>query len=238
MATKRKRGSSRIRTIVFGGALVASLGLVLGTSPIFELRSFRVVGNVRLSREEVRVLAGVEGGENVLTLSSKEIRSALLRNPWVSDARVDRSLPSSILVSIVERTAVAHVRDPGGFAIIAPDGIVLRRAERPPSGTVSLGRWPSLLRPADRYGAGRPMLEALGGFPRGLRARVATVRMAHGAVTFDLRNGGVVLYGEPELHAAKSGALGSLLRWAEERGVTPRRIDLRAPHTPALEPAR
>jgi cell division protein FtsQ len=82
-----------------GGALVAQASM---------LKIDRVVvnGNTRMSAQGVlAALKGLEG-ENILSTDLDTWRTRLLSSPWVRDARLRRSLPSTIDVTIAEREPV------------------------------------------------------------------------------------------------------------------------------------
>lgn len=225
-----------------GAAAVVAVALVAGTwgvvtSPVFDLQRVRVVGNDRLSPEEVARLAGVRAGANVLALSPRRVERALALSPWIEWASVERSLPSTVVVWVRERRAVAWVRDRRGVATLSADGVVLERRHRAPRSLVSLGRRGSDLRPGDRIpGLGAPLAVAAS-LPAELREAVRSIRVARGEVVLRLEGGGRVRYGDPADLQAKNAALVSILAWAGERGARVADVDLRLPRSPSVREA-
>ena len=71
--------------------------------PIFGARVVRVEGEERLAPRQVMRLAGIERGTNVVHLDTSVAESRLEAEPWVLDATVARSFPSTITISVRER---------------------------------------------------------------------------------------------------------------------------------------
>jgi cell division protein FtsQ len=84
-----------------------------------------VHGNERLSKGEVlSVLAGLRG-QNLLWTDLDAWRSKLLASPWVRDASLRRSLPSTVEVVISERTPIGVARMNGEMYLIDDRGIAI-----------------------------------------------------------------------------------------------------------------
>ncbi len=98
-------------------ALALFLSLVLGLSwgmyrylrqsPRFAIRVVEVEGNHRLSQEDLSRAAGLTLGSNVFAVDLDTARARLLDNPWIRDASVERRLPSTFHLRVVEREAIA-----------------------------------------------------------------------------------------------------------------------------------
>jgi hypothetical protein len=74
------------------------------------------------------------------------------------------------------------------------------------------------------------------GLPQAIRRQISRAEERDGAVTLELREGGRVLFGPPELIGEKAAVLGSLLVWVRDREVDLDYIDVRAPAAPAVKP--
>ena len=123
----------RLRPWAIGGA--ASVALVTGTvalsySPIFGARVVRVEGEERLAPRQVMRLAGIERGTNVVHLDTSVAESRLEAEPWVLDATVARSFPSTITISVRERIPVLVLAAGETRQLVAADGTALGRAPR------------------------------------------------------------------------------------------------------------
>lgn len=84
-----------------------------------------VTGNERLSRGEVMaVLSGLRG-ERLLFTDLNAWRARLRASPWVRDAALRRSLPSTIEVAILERVPVAVARVRGELYLVDERGVLI-----------------------------------------------------------------------------------------------------------------
>jgi len=112
----RRRGSWRglLRRVVTYGAiaLVTAFGAYRGGAVVAQARVLRidridVHGNERLSSGEVMaVLTGLRG-EHIVWTDLAAWRRRLLASPWVRDASLRRSLPSTVDVTVWERAPIA-----------------------------------------------------------------------------------------------------------------------------------
>jgi cell division protein FtsQ len=104
---------------VYRGAAVAAHAHVLQVERIV------VTGNERLSTGEVlAVLTGLRG-ESLVWTDLNAWRRRLLASPWVRDASLRRSLPSTIEVAIAERQPMGVARLNGETYLVDDGGIVI-----------------------------------------------------------------------------------------------------------------
>jgi cell division protein FtsQ len=225
-----------LATLLVGLAAIAATGGWVTRTPLFTLRTLTVTGNHRLSDAQVARLAGLSRNTNVVWLRTGVLATRIQRDPWILQARVTRSLPGTVSVSIQERRPVAVLESGRSLLLVSGDGVILGRAS--PS-----ARLPSISVPGStaRIGARIPgstaALVVARSLPIALRGKVARITQSgHGSLSLTLRAGAVVLYGDATDADAKGRALNSLLFWAKARGVRPQSIDLRAPSAPALVP--
>ena len=112
-----RRGRIAMAILVLGLALYAgrrTVAIVAG-SAIFHVDRINVRGNHRLSNGEVLSLVAGLRGRSILAIDLEEWRRALLNSPWVSDASLRRTLPSTVDVVILERTPLGIGRINGAL---------------------------------------------------------------------------------------------------------------------------
>jgi cell division protein FtsQ len=117
--------------IKYGGAAALALfGLyeianAVATASVLEIDSILVEGNHRMSRTQV--LDALHGltGENILLSDIEEWRATLLKAPWVKDAALRRSLPSTIQVLVHERAPLAIGRLGEALYLVDEHGMVI-----------------------------------------------------------------------------------------------------------------
>lgn len=79
------------------------------TSPRFAIRVLDVVGAKRSTLEELKAQSGVSVGRNIFALDTELAERQLLENPWISEVKVTRRLPSTLRIELLEREASAVV---------------------------------------------------------------------------------------------------------------------------------
>ncbi len=100
----------------------------LTTAPALAIAEIEVSGAKRLTLERVREIAGLKRGQNILTAGLLEARAALLREPWVREARIARHFPDRVRIELLEREAVAQI-DLGGLYLVDAQGSVFKRVD-------------------------------------------------------------------------------------------------------------
>ncbi len=75
------------------------------TSEYFALKNIDVSGTNNLTYTEVLAESGIESGINCLAISIDDIEGRLIKNPWVEEISVKRSLPDGLVIKIKEREA-------------------------------------------------------------------------------------------------------------------------------------
>lgn len=128
-------GSIFLCTLI-GGAIL--IGLAVGmlhvyraitTSHFFDTKYVDVVGNVRLTREELLHMAGVEVGKNSLALSIAKVERQLLGSPWVEEVSVKRLLPDRFIIKVKERVPSFWVRKDGVLNYANTEGTIIAPVE-------------------------------------------------------------------------------------------------------------
>ena len=93
--------------VVIAAAVVWHAARVVQRSEAFRVRRIAVSGTRRLSNGEILALVDGLRGRSILAVSLPEWRERVLACPWVGDATLRRSLPSTIEVAISERYPLA-----------------------------------------------------------------------------------------------------------------------------------
>ena len=130
----RKRGrlaSGRLRAVaavfVIGLAVYAgyrAIAVVVGLE-VFHIDRINVRGNHRLSNGEVLAMLQDLRGRSVLSVDLSEWRRTLMSSPWVADASLRRTLPSTVDVAILERAPLGIGRINGLLFLVDDRGAVI-----------------------------------------------------------------------------------------------------------------
>jgi cell division protein FtsQ len=208
-------------------------------SPLLKIDSIRVVGSKHVSSVDVALVAGLGSGDNLLLLSTEDVERAVETLPWVRRADVERKLPGTVKVRIVERKAAlvlstgheqwtldrtGHVLAPGSTTKGLPTlgGVVV--------GTVS----PGMRLTDDAIVAALRTWRSLS---HSLRTRLEGIfAPTSQRLTLALSGGVLVRYGSGDEFEAKNEVLKAVLARVARDGRDIAYIDVRVPTSPAVQP--
>lgn len=97
--------------LVIGGLIVG--GILLVNSSTFDVTSITVSGNTHVTADDVKSLAGVSSSSSLLLLDKDKVVSRLRVQPWIQDAKLEKRLPHTLAIRVIERTPKAVVVLPG-----------------------------------------------------------------------------------------------------------------------------
>ena len=157
-----------------------------------ELRSVR-----RAPAHQVRALAESARGKNILTLDLAALRRAVESHPWVKEAAVERELPRTVKVSVVEHKARALLLM-GHLYLVNPEGLVFKRADPEEQEGMpvitGLSRMTYLNHPGQARKRIQKALVALDRYYSQVRPPLSEVHVSQrGQITLHLRQGGVAI---------------------------------------------
>jgi len=99
----------------------------------FELDHIRIEGLNAVSPEYIYQAMQVAIGDPILPVSVGEIRTRIEALPEIRLVRVERALPDTLVIHVVEREASALWQNKGEYRLIDLDGTVLANQERNPA---------------------------------------------------------------------------------------------------------
>jgi cell division protein FtsQ len=238
-AVVRTRRRRAIGSTAFFVCLAALIWIAFW-SPVLTVREIDVVGDRRTAADSVRDAAGITSDDNLLLVSTSDVASRVRELPWVRSARVDRRLPGTVRIKIVERRAALALTSTTGTWTIDAHGRVLDEGivgKGLP--TLSGTEYDSAV-PGDRIETEALVgaLEVWRKLPAKIRTRVAAIfAPTLERISFALDDQTIVRYGRPETLRGKNAVLISLLRTIATEGRHVAYIDVRVPTNPALGPA-
>ena len=113
-----------LAAVVAGYALYRG-GVVVAHARVLQIDHIVVRGNGRLSNGEVLAVLDGLRGENLMWTNLDQWRVRLLASPWVKDAALRRSLPSTVEVVVSERSPMAVGRFANGLFLVDERGMVI-----------------------------------------------------------------------------------------------------------------
>jgi cell division protein FtsQ len=216
LASRQPTGSKPVRRKVLRRRWVALLSLVtvlaLGYLVCFTsllgVRTVEVTGATSVPADQIRAAAGVPLRAPMLLINTGEIAGRVARLSGVASVEVSRSWPSTIEISVTERTPVGFFNGPGGVHLVDATGLDYKTARTKPDGLPEL----SLRRIAPDDPVTRSVAAVLVSLPQELKRQVAVVRaQTPGGVEFTVVGGKIVRWGSAEGADRKAKVLAVLL---------------------------
>jgi cell division protein FtsQ len=202
-------------------AVVGALAwLVYGTA-VLGVRNVKVVGAQLIDPVQVEQAADVPADEPLARVDLDAVRARVRAIPAVDRVTVKRGWPSTLVIEVVERTAVAAVpAGPGKMALIDASGTPYREVARKPDGL-------PLVRTANPGPADlntRSALKVLGALSPELREQLIAISVAAPAqIHLELSKDRTVVWGDDTDNETKSQVATALLKKARSE------IDVSAP---------
>jgi cell division protein FtsQ len=216
-----------------GALLLVVLGWALWAGPLLSVRTVQVDGATTLPAELVREAAGIPDGTPLLRVDVDAARDAVAELPQVESVTVTRGWPSRVVITLVERTPLAVVGEPGRRSLLDARGVLFDTVTGdPPAGVVPL----DVADPGPDDPATTAALTAIGALPAALREQVSAARAPGAeAIELTLADGTLVRWGGAEESPEKAEILASLLdQLASGRLEPAAELDVSAPEAVVL----
>lgn len=198
-------------------------------SSYFSIKDFQVEGNVRVSREEIVARSG-QTTPNIFAFDVDKACRLIESSPWIESASVKRRLPSTIEISVTERTPVAFTPAGDSMWLVDASGRVLGKDDGSWQGLAGVTGPSALLTPGvflerESYGWGLRVLSTLGPLSR---KKLTEVSVQDSEAALILDDGCRVLMGKERNDPENlSSLLESILEELAKGGRIAERIDLR-----------
>lgn len=117
-----------------------ALVIAISFSGLFTIVSIDVQGNKYFTDEEIINMAHASTGRNILYgLDKRQMLKYLRKNPYIAEAKVYRSLPSTVIINVKERKQIAALTYGDHFLIMDRNGTLLRSTKTKPKITIITG---------------------------------------------------------------------------------------------------
>ena len=95
-------------------------------SPFFHIQYIEVIGNSRITQQEIIERLDIGENAHLLLFNAKEARKRIMENIYIADVEIERVLPGRMYVTITERRLTAYYEHiPGSFLYLDDRGRVL-----------------------------------------------------------------------------------------------------------------
>jgi cell division protein FtsQ len=207
-STPRPRRRRWLQLAIAGAVLVVGVVVwLVGFSPVLGVKQVLVRGARNITAQQVRAAARVGHGTPLARLDTAAIARRVEDLPVVAVARVRVSYPSTVRITITERTAAGYVAAGSAVVLVDATGRQYLRATQPPPGLprfdIPLGGSPA---------TGRALATASAALTPALRARIGLMQaQSDTSIVFVLTDRRLVLWGSADRSAQKSRVLSALL---------------------------
>ena len=100
--------------------LLTAVAVVAALTMFFKVSTVEVTGSSRYRDGEVAAASGVELGDNLVLLDKYRIAQRIYTElPYVTEARINRKFPSTLVLEVTETTAVASIQGAGGYWLLS-----------------------------------------------------------------------------------------------------------------------
>ena len=131
-ARRKRHWGAIIRTFLIWSAAVGGLtygafrtSVLAARAHVLEVEKIVVRGNERLSKGEVLAVLNGLRGENLMWTDLDVWRKRLMASPWVRDAALRRSLPSTVEVVVSERQPIGIGRISSEMYLVDERGVII-----------------------------------------------------------------------------------------------------------------
>ncbi|MFC4123551.1 cell division protein FtsQ/DivIB [Nocardia rhizosphaerae] len=175
------------------GLLVVTVLVVLAWfTPVLSVRTVRIDGLITVPETEVRERLEIPDGRSMLRIDTTAIAQRVAQIPKVRSVRVQRTFPSSVLVTVIERTPVVYVEAPDGAHLIDAESVEFAIEAASPIGVPKLVTEGSFTGSA----AAAAAVKVLVTLPPALSVQVGeVVARSNSDVSLNLRDGRTVVWG-------------------------------------------
>ena len=94
----------------------------------FYLQNIHISGNNNLRREDILSIINDQEYKTIFDINLFKIRNNLLLNEWIETVKIERTLPNSIKIQIIEKKPVAIWQTKLGNKLITKDGSIISNA--------------------------------------------------------------------------------------------------------------
>ncbi len=96
------------------------------SSPYFALEHIEIQGAERAEVAEVAKAAMLAPGVNIFDVDEERVAQLALTHPWVREARVERTLPDRVALTLVEHEPAAVILDGGEWVLTDAEGTPIK----------------------------------------------------------------------------------------------------------------
>lgn len=121
---RRNRKANRVNWVqsLFFVLVSIGAGYLFLQSNFFAINTVQVSGNKVMTTEEVKELAGVPLGANIFKVDLGQVENKIQVNPMIKKVVVERAFPSTVEISLEERSAIGLIPVHAKYLLVDVEG--------------------------------------------------------------------------------------------------------------------
>lgn len=137
---KRKKRKKKHYFLRFLLLVAVAVGLYYFlSSSFFDIQTIKVGETSHFTKQEIVKLSGVKKGCNLFKADLGASTDALLKEPYIKEVRIKRSIPSTVYIAIKERQEAVAVPYGDIYILMDKEGMVLRKVDVAPELPILIG---------------------------------------------------------------------------------------------------
>ena len=126
--TNNKRPISWYLTwIIIDAIAMAIIAGFIFSLPVWQVRQVEVTGNKYISNEKIIDTAAIPLGNNIFMIDADEVKSNFAKIVQISEIKIRRKLPASIIIEVKERSPFAIVMIGSQTTLIDDEGYIIAK---------------------------------------------------------------------------------------------------------------
>lgn len=135
IAIKKRKAILKIVKVLTLLVVFAGVAIYIALSPLFNIKEINVIGNSKLSKEEIISLSELKTDENTFKVLKSNIKNKIKTNAYIENVKIRRKLPDKVEIIVVERVATYMLPFANSYIYINNQGYMLeitsKKAEMP-----------------------------------------------------------------------------------------------------------
>lgn len=120
----RRRNIKIVKYSAIAGCVLTAVICTM-FSPLFNIETITVIGNEKISSNEIISLSQIQKGENTYKISKSKTIEKIKQNAYMENVTIKRKLPSEIEISVQERKTSFQIEYASSFVYINNQGYIL-----------------------------------------------------------------------------------------------------------------
>lgn len=125
LARKKRKAILRVTKWLMIFAIIIGATIYALLSPLFNIKKIDVIGNSKISADEIISLSEIELEQNMFQYRIEDIVKKVKDNAYINSVKVKRRLPDVIEISVVERKTSFMIQFANAYAYISSQGYIL-----------------------------------------------------------------------------------------------------------------